>query len=88
MEDQKVQYVSGYVRYKKEKSETQDNTLIAAVMAVCILVVLAVVFWQVTLTLAGTGALTYKLHKIHAHREYMKQNGLPVNYLNGKRVYL
>ena len=86
METQKPQLVSSYVRYKQEKPQT-DNWLPLLLIPATILIV-AILFWQVTLTLLGTGLLTYKLHKVHAHREYMKQNGLPVNYLNGKRVYL
>ena len=76
METQKPQLVSSYVRYKQEKPQT-DNWLPLLLIPATILIV-AILFWQVT----------YKLHKVHAHREYMKQNGLPVNYLNGKRVYL
>lgn len=89
MQDQKPQVVSSYVRYKKETTQKKnDDILIPAVLLGSIAVMVAVMFWQVTLSFTAAGLLAYKLHRTQAHRAYMRANGLPVNHYNGRREYV
>lgn len=72
MDTKTPQYVQGYYRNKQDeidkKAKTQEaNTFMAAAMLLACIGLMAVVFWQVTLTLAGiasTGYMAYRYYKI------------------------
>lgn len=85
----KPQHVAGYVRNKKEieaaqrrkDSTDKANTIMAAGMVGYIVIMLAVLFWKVTVSLAILAAAGYFLKRYIKRR--MAEPHLKVNYYEG-----
>lgn len=84
-----MQYVSGYYRGKDEEEKTtaapqQDQVLIAAFLLAGTTLTIAVVFWQLTLSLIILGSISYLSRLLYIKKQRQLQSGLRVTYMANK----
>lgn len=87
--------VNGYVRNQKKiekqalkQKQDQAGLLMAGALSLSILTMIAVIFWQVSLSVLAASAVSYKAHKIYKQHEWLRENGILIKYWNGKKEYV